>query len=169
MLIKYTGAVLIVLGCAGTGFCLAASHCRELRMLRDLIAALDYMQCELNYRLTPLPQLCRMSGTHIGGEVGRILLMTADEMDKQIQPDAVCCLNMALQQRSLPPLTAERLRLVGNCLGQFDLSGQLTALREQRVQCASELDKLLREKDQRLRSYRTLGICAGAALSILLL
>ena len=59
MSIKLIGAALIIAGCDGVGFSMAAAHRREESALRQLIGALDYMGCELQYHLTPLPELCR--------------------------------------------------------------------------------------------------------------
>ena len=47
------------------------------------------------------------------------------------------------------------------------MAGQLLGLEEQRRRCNAELEKLNAGKEDRLRSYQTLGLCAGAALVIL--
>ena len=56
---KYFGALLVILGCGGFGFSLAAAHRREEVHLRQLMDSLQYLHCELEYHLTPLPVLCR--------------------------------------------------------------------------------------------------------------
>ena len=55
MSFKWIGALMVVAGCGGVGFTMAAAYIREEWALRSLIGALDYMTCELQYRLTPLP------------------------------------------------------------------------------------------------------------------
>ena len=52
-------------------------------------------------------------------------------------------------------------------IGRFDLEGQLQGLESVRVYCRDQLDNLAKDRDVRLRSYQTLGLCAGAALAIL--
>jgi hypothetical protein len=47
MILKWLGASLIILGCGGFGLAIASSHRREIQSLKKLIAALDYMECEL--------------------------------------------------------------------------------------------------------------------------
>ena len=52
-------------------------------------------------------------------------------------------------------------------LGKFDMSGQLRGLENARNVCRENLELLMYNKDRRLRSYQTLGLCAGAAVAIL--
>ena len=56
---------------------------------------------------------------------------------------------------------------MGSSLGRFDLEGQLQGLESVRIYCREQLDELSKDRDVRLRSYQTLGLCAGAALAIL--
>ena len=69
---KWIGAVLIVAGCGGFGFTLSSEHRRQEKSLRKLIAVLDFMACELQYRLTPLPDLFVAAGKETGGSLGRV-------------------------------------------------------------------------------------------------
>ena len=52
-------------------------------------------------------------------------------------------------------------------LGRFDLEGQLQGIAHSKLSCHDLLERLVRNKDNRIRSYQTLGLCAGAALAIL--
>ena len=61
------------------------------------------------------------------------------------------------------------LRQLGKTLGRFDLEGQLQGLQAVCAACLEARDSLQKDRDTRLRSYRTLGLCAGAALAILFL
>lgn len=170
MNLKFIGAAFIIAGCGGVGFSMAATHRREEKALRQLIRALDYMGCELQYRLTPLPELCRCAASESGGAVSQALLYLAVELESQVAPDAASCMNVALSRtRGLPQRARKNLQLLGSSLGKFDLQGQLTGLEAARKQCRRELEELSRDRDVRLRSYQTLGLCAGSALAILFL
>lgn len=170
MNVKLVGAALIIAGCGGVGFSMAAAHRREEKALRQLIRALDYMGCELQYRLTPLPELCRCAAAESGGAVSQALVNLASELEAQVAPDAASCMNAALAKTQHLPQTARKnLLALGSSLGQFDLQGQLTGLEAARKQCRRELDELSKNRDVRLRSYQTLGLCAGSALAILFL
>jgi len=75
---------------------------------------------------------------------------------------------MIMQQYSNPPpQTAYHLDLLGSSLGRFDLKGQLSGLESVRNTCRKTLEEMNRNRDNRLRSYQTLGLCCGAALVIL--
>lgn len=168
MSIKWFGAMLVVVACGGVGFSMAASCRRESWELRSLVSALDYMACELRFRLTPLPQLVRQAGKEYPGAAGSVLIDLAEELENQIIPDADSCMYAALSRaRRIPKSTEQALRLLGTTLGRFDLQGQLQGLEQVRSHCRRELDRLLADRDQRIRSYQTLGVCAGAALAIL--
>lgn len=170
MSIKIIGAALIIAGCGGVGFSMAAAHKREEKALRQLIRALDYMGCELQYRLTPLPELCRCAASECAGPVSQVLLHLASELESQVSPDASSCMAAALSKvKGIPSRTVKNLRILGSSLGQFDLQGQLIGMEAARKQCRRELDELSKDRDVRLRSYQTLGLCAGSALAILFL
>lgn len=165
---RWIGVVLVLAGCGGFGFSMAADHRRQERILRRLIAALRFMQWELQYRLTPLPELCRLAGKHAGGEVGKVLGKAAREMEKQLAPDVNSCMQGALSEaENLPRSIRLLFRELGQSLGRFDLPGQLEGLQGLEKACKEELEGLERGRDQRIRSYETLGLCAGAALVIL--
>ena len=57
-MIRILGAGCIALGSGAFGFAMAAASRREEEQLRLLVRALEFMSCELSYRLTPLAQLC---------------------------------------------------------------------------------------------------------------
>ena len=69
----------------------------------------------------------------------------------------------------IPDSLREELKLMGKTLGRFDLDGQLRGLESVKDDCIRALEKLSDNRDVRLRSYETLGLCAGAALAILLI
>lgn len=167
---KWIGAACIVLSCGGYGLSMAAAHRREERELNFLISALDYMACELQYRLTPLPDLCRQAGMSGSGWCHRVLRALASELESQISPDVGLCMEKALGTEEEGPVgAAELLKSLGKSLGRFDLEGQLKGLDGVREQGRQELERLSRGRDSRLRGYRTLGFCAGAAIAILFL
>lgn len=170
MIYKCVGAILVIAGCGGAGFSIAAAHRKEERTLRQLIAALDYMECELLYRLTPLPDLCRQAGQESKGTVGDVFLKLSMELENQFSPDVSSCMNAALScGKPLPIHTMELFQLLGKSLGRFDLDGQLKGLEAVRESARKKLDQMLHNRDVRLRGYQTLGFCAGAALVILLI
>ena len=168
MIIKLLGIVLIVGGCGGIGFRIAANHCQEERNLRQLISILDYMGCELQYRLTTLPELCLRASQECSGVVSKALLEFTKEMESQVTPNLEICMSAAIGKVSrLSAIAKEELLLFGRSVGRFDLEGQVQGLEAVRQDCRRRLEELSVNRDVRLRSYQTLGLCAGAALAIL--
>ena len=170
MYCKIIGAIVVITACGGFGFKLAAAHNTEEKYLRQLTSVLDYMACELQYRRTPLPELCRLAAIESNLVVSDFFLALSQELEDQLAPDVKGCVEAALKKHpKLPELTCSVLELLGQTLGRFDLQGQLTGLETARQECRRYLNGLSQNKQSRLRGYQTLGLCAGAALAILLL
>lgn len=170
MNIRWIGAALIIAGCAGFGFSLAAAYRKETEIVRQIVSALTYMESELTYRLTPLPELCRNTAKQCSGVIRRIFSNLSTELEQQICPDGACCMGAAMANApQLPPRVRMILSDLGNTLGVFDLPGQIMGLQECKRRCMQELEDMHIHQDNRLRSYRMLGLCAGAALAIILL
>ena len=166
--LKVIGSMLIIAGCGGFGFSVAAGFRREETALRQLIGALDYMQCELQYRMTPLPDLCRQAGREHPNQIGSILAELSTAMESQLSPEVSACVDGILRKHtSLPKRAARAFGLLGSTLGRFDAEGQLQGLETVRAFCRGELEEMAHNRDNRLRSYQTLGLCTGAALAIL--
>jgi len=164
---KYFGALLVILGCGGFGFSLAAAHRREEIHLRQLMDSLQYLHCELEYHLTPLPVLCRKVAAQGKGAVYGVFEELGSVLESQSLPAVSDCVHLAMAHYELSPGIRELLLALGKTLGQFDLKGQLTELEQLRQRCGQALQVMAQGRDDRLRSYQTLGLCAGAALVIL--
>ena len=122
MVYKWLGAFLIVSSCGGFGFMLSAAQKNEEWMLRQLVGALDDMQCELQYRLTPLPDLCRNAGLHSKGAIRNFFLLLAEELECQLNADVSTCIHHVLEKIDyFPSKTGENILQLGNSLGRFDL------------------------------------------------
>ena len=168
MIGKALGAVLIVFGCGYFGFHMAIRIKQEEQSLHQLIAVLDYMQCEIQFHMTPLPDLCRQAGMEQQNWIGKFFRKLALELEDHTSTDVSYCVHHVLA--SVPELQnrcRHALELLGTSLGRFDVQGQINGLEAVRVFCRGELEELAVNRDVRLRSYQTLGVCAGAALAIL--
>lgn len=147
---------------------MTASAKQEELSLRQLIGALDYIQCELQYRMTPLPDLCRQAAQAHRNKIGKFFLNLSVELENQLSSDVEICVQKALSAvPDLPRRSVNSLEMLGVSLGRFDVDGQIQGLESVRGYCRSELETMAENADVRLRSYQTLGICTGAALAIL--
>lgn len=168
MSMKWLGAVLIICSSGFVGFKISAAYRLEEENLRQLISALDYMVCELRYRQSPLPVLFHQIGTERNGCIGRLFRQLAKELDSAAVADIQSCLAAAAATNGAITGRVEKaICIMGATLGRFDLDGQLLGLESVRNYCREQLDEMSKDRDARLRSYQTLGLCAGAALAIL--
>lgn len=169
MIPKILGALLILTGCGGFGMMICIAYRREEEMLQQLLHGLDYIQCELQFRMTPLPELCAQAGKGCKGRIGQFWMHLSEELSKQASPNVSGCMEAAIQSAGgFPPRVNKAIEILSLSLGQFDAQGQLQALEAARSHCRTELESMGVNRDTRLRSYQTLGICAGVALVILL-
>lgn len=170
MTYKWIGAFLITFSCSGFGFSLALHHLKETRLLSALELILDDMLRELPYHLTPLPDLIRNAAQKAPGVICRVFTLFADNLDRQILPDAASCMESALKDAALSYTHLSKiLSLLGDSLGRFDLAGQIGSLNSVHQQCKQELLVLRSDQQTRIRSYRVLGLCAGVSLVLLLI
>ena len=170
MNLQWIGAILIIAGCGGVGFGMALNYKREENTLRQLIRVMDMFCCDLEYRMTPLPELFRKASHTATGHLAKLFENVAGELERQIAPDAACCMLSALHRtRDLSGKVIFALTDLARSLGQYDLSGQLQGIKSVQVSCCRQLEELENNRTQRIRSYQTLGLCAGAALVILFL
>jgi len=167
---KWIGAILIIVSCSGCGFSIAGAKRREEKLLMQLLDSLQFIERELQYRLTPLPELCRMAAKESSGMISTVFINLFRELNWRKQPDAGSCMYAALQRSGeLPPKVRRLLVQLGHTLGRFDLTGQLQGIQSVQQRCEDTLGNIRKHRDERLRSYQTLGICAGAALAIILI
>lgn len=165
---RWVGAMLIIAACGGFGIFTGFVYRREEAMLRQMLDALTYMECQLQFHLTPLPELCGEVAQQISGPVGTLFFNLAKELALQITPEAAGCMHRALDESDGLCLSIREAALqLGRSMGRFDLSGQLKGLASVQHDCERKLELLSRNRDMRLRSYQTLGFCAGTALAIL--
>lgn len=168
MMVKIVGAMLIIGSCGWVGFSITSTYRREEACLRYLLNVVDYIQCELQYRLTPLPQLCQAAGTYQKNAVGAIMTSIGSMLAQRKCDDVFGCVELALSEaQKFPRLTAQGIRQLGQTLGTFDLEGQIRELEAVREYCRAQIAQLGENRESRLRSYQTLSLCAGAALAIL--
>jgi len=67
----------------------------------------------------------------------------------------------------LPPSAKRILLYLGRILGRYDLEGQLQGLDQVIEECTRAFRNMENDREIRIKSYRTLGMCAGAALAVL--
>ena len=170
MSFKIWGAICIILSCSAVGFIFALNVKKEIETLKQFISDLGFMKCELQYRRTPLPILCNLTASISKGKMHSFFEYVTQELENQVTPDAEKCMLIALEKcKDMPAAAKKGIQNLAATLGRFDLEGQITGIEAVYEELCQQLTVYNLNLDKRIRSYRTLGICAGAALAILLL
>lgn len=168
MTIRILGAILILLGCGGAGFLLAAACKQETTSLKNFIQSMNIMESELRYRKTPLPFLCHYIAATQSGVLRTYFFQLENELQQQIQPDASACAVLALNKTPHVPKTLNEIIIqFARSLGEFDLEGQLLGIQAVRNEAIMRFKLMSKDQEQRIKNYRTFGVCAGAAIIIL--
>lgn len=166
---KYLGASLVILGCTGFGTLRVAFLKKQEHSFLTLIQVILYMQRDLQCRLTPLPDLCRQIGKKTAGPIGSLFLTLALEMDRNSAPDVSGCMRDAVRrEKDLPMALRPHLFTLAQCLGQYDPQTQLMGLQTICGHCQDDLEVIRKGSEPIRRNSRTVGICAGIALVVLL-
>lgn len=166
-MLRLMGAGCILAGSGAFGFSMAAASRREERELKELLGILEYLSCELSYRLTPLTNLCRGAAEGRSGETAAFFLELAKELERQREPDVHGCVRAVLDLLTMPASVRQLLEELGQTLGRFDLPGQLRGLELSIRETETTLRTIREGAPERRRSWQTLWLCVGAALAIL--
>jgi len=170
MSIRLLGALMIIASCAWMGCRLAAGYIREVRFLQTLRSSVRYMKNELYCRSVPLPALCRSAAEFSEGAVSAFWINLATELEAQICTDPLQCTICAMDRtKNIPPSVNGAVRMIGKTIGAFDLQGQLDGFEEICLHLDELILKRTAQQDMRIRGYRTVGVCAGIALAIILI
>lgn len=171
-MLKILGLGLIVGSASAVGFGFAANVRRQAQQLALLHQALGQMKSELLYRMTPLPELMQRLGADTGDALGQAFSCCAQQLRAHRTGTVQQAMQYALDTTPHLALTgAARRALLGLCvtLGRFDVEGQCRAVDLAASRVAAELEQMEQGRAARCRSYRTLGICAGLAVAVILL
>lgn len=168
MIIRCLGAALILITCGGFGFSLSKRYRKEVSMLENTISLLNFMERELLYNLTPVPELSRKTAAETNGLLKELFLKFSNELENHYSPNVSGCMKAVVASTVGLPETVSLIMLdLGKNLGRFDLSGQLKGLKLIKSKAIEKLKEYKQSCNYRTHGYQTLGLCAGAALAIL--
>ena len=153
------------------GFHAASRLARRPRLLRELSAALEQMEREISFRLTPLPELFERLSREYSGPVAALFACCARDMDDLGQRSLSQIWRQALAEASLD-LDGRGLRALeelGEVLGRYDGDGLRGALRQTCGELTAAAEEAERERERKGRMDQVLGLTTGALLVILLM
>ena len=169
-MIHWVGAILVIAAGSLCGFSMARSYSALEQGLRQLVVGLEIMHCQIQYRLTTVPELCRILSAACTGTVAQVF----SDLEAALEQEDACRLPLSMaealrQNPELPEPCVRSFRRIGQMLGQMDLQSQLKSIELETERLRGTLRQVAEERPGRVKSYRTLGIGCGVALAIVLL
>ena len=139
--------------------------------LRALVEALELMERELEFRLTPMQELLEGTARRVGEPAAGFLGACARGLDELGERSLAELWAREAGERLTPlkPRDLEVVLSVGGVLGRYDAEGQRRAIAACREELTGFLAAAAEERRKQGRVYGALGVTAGAFLVILLL
>ena len=165
------GALLTVGGGAFLGYDAHGRLKRGARVLRQLAGALEQMDREIAFRLTPMPQLMEELAADYPPPVGTLFANCRKGMEELGERSLAEIWRQALADTplDLEGRAAGILDELGEVLGRFEESGLRSALARAVAELTREGELAREDGEKRGRMYQVLGLAWGGLLVILLL
>ena len=169
-MIRLVGALLTAGGGAFLGLSAARRLKRRARVLRQLAGALEQMDREVAFRLTPMPRLMEQLAAW-PEPVGTLFANCRKGMEALGEQSLAEIWRRALAETDLDleGRAAAVLDELGEVLGRFEESGLRSALARAAAELAREGELAREDGEKRGRMYQVLGLAWGGLLVILLL
>ncbi|MCD7947129.1 MAG: stage III sporulation protein AB [Oscillospiraceae bacterium] len=170
-MLNMLGAVLVIGGAAVIGMAAARTLTVRLRTLRAFFAALDLMERELSFRLTPTPELLDELAARMSGQVSAFFTYCRAGLERLGERSLGQVWREGLQQTELG-LQEEDIRLLeelGDVLGRYDGGGQQAALARVGGQLAQCINEAQTARAKQGKMYGMLCLSAGLLTVIMLL
>lgn len=172
-MLKFAGAVLILAAAAMFGFVQALHYARRPRQIRQMIGALQRMETEIVYALTPLPEAMLSLSRQLSEPLSSLFRMTADRLKasggaastREIWQQSV---REAWRVSSMKQPEQEIVLQLGAVLGVTDRADQVKHLRLAVSQLQTEEQESREEQRRYETMWKSLGILIGALIVILM-
>lgn len=171
-MIRLLGVGFVALAAGAVGFGFARNVKLQCTQLDALVWALETMQGEMSARLTPLPELFLLLGS--SGQKDVSLFFRTAGMALTTPPG--CTVPVAFKRGFAASANfrpgeqaVQALYALASGLGRLELERQLAAIEQAKGAVTRELLSVQAQKQARVRSYGTIGVCAGLALAVILL
>ena len=171
-MLKLIGLSLILTASGAVGAGLAGTVRRQQAQTLALIDALLRIRHELQFRLTPLPEIFAALGGSGNREIAEFFSRLASMLSSAQTCTVVYACRQALAQtRGLSLSAAARGILLSlfDSLGKYDLEGSAQALDLALSRLREEARALQTGATVRCRTYLTLGVCTGLAVAVILI
>jgi len=171
-MIKLIGAVLILFSASMVGWQIGRYYAYRPVQLRALLVALQMLETEIVYGLTPLNRAFVKVGQRVSEDVGKMFLFAAELLNTEKAQSAEEALRQAMGKlwthTALRKQERDVLTSLGQVLGSSDREDQQKHLRlaVTHLQGLAEEARLEQEKYEKM--YKSLGFLGGLLVVILM-
>ncbi len=173
MIMKITGAILIIVSCGMGGMLYSNRYIYRLESLKSLSICIEMLRSEIVYGHTPLTQASKTIAEKISGPVADIFNDFSDLLAAKKGYTASQAFQRALDKNSAGLcVNVEEMNLfktMGKMIGTSDTENQEKSLNLLSRQLEVLIDKSMTDRDKNVKMYRSLGLLGGLGLAILLL
>ncbi len=167
---RLIGAGILFLSSVYVGFSAASSVRKTAKDLQQLKLALEMIRCEVSYAHTPIGTVCNIISRSAAGDVGRFFRLAyenyakTDTLPEQWVPSLI---SSCFQK--LPISVQEAMAELLASFGKFGTQEQLRLIDLTAEKVDTALAEVNENRAQRCKCYRTLGVCTGLAVAVLVL
>jgi stage III sporulation protein AB len=171
-MIKFLGAVLILGAAAMFGFVQALHYARRPKQIRQMIGALQRMETEIVYALTPLPEAMLTLSKQMAEPLSSLFRITSERLRDTLVTSTREIWQQTVREvwkRSSMKQPEQEIALqLGNVLGITDRSDQIKHLRLAVSQLQAEEQESRDEQKRYETMWKSLGVLIGALIVILM-
>jgi stage III sporulation protein AB len=171
-MLKFTGAVLILATAALFGFMQAQHFARRPKQIRQMIGALQRMETEIVYALTPLPEAMLSLSKQLQAPLSALFRLTSERLKaadgvstREIWQQTV---REVWRGSSMKKPEQEIVLQLGSILGLTDRADQIKHIRLAVSQLQTEEQESREEQKRYEKMWKSLGVLIGALIVILM-
>ncbi len=171
-MVKLMGAVLILFSASMVGWQIGKYYANRPVQLRALLVALQMLETEIVFGMTPLQRAFVKVGHRVSEEVGKVFLLAAEFLQTEEAHSAEEALQQAMNrlwtQTALRRQEREVLESLGQVLGSSDREDQQKHLRLAVTHLRGLEEEARAEQEKYEKMYKSLGFLGGLLVVILM-
>lgn len=171
-MLNILGAVLILITGAMFGFYQAAQYANRPKQIRQLIQALQRLETEINYGLTPLPEALEHISKIISAPISNMFLQASRKLSTNDGNTTTDSWREVIKEgwndTSMKAAEMDIILQLGNTLGISDRNDQIKHIHLTANQLQGEEEIAKEEQKRYEKMWKSLGILVGALVVILM-
>ncbi|HZG79425.1 MAG TPA: stage III sporulation protein SpoIIIAB [Brevibacillus sp.] len=171
-MMKLIGALMVLVSASMVGWHISRTYAKRPVQLRALLVALQMLETEIVYGLTPLQRAFVKVGQRVNKEVGNLFLSASEYLEQGRAMSAEESLQKAMKrhwpQTALRKQEQEVLASLSQVLGSSDREDQQKHLRLAVTHLRGLEEEARAEQDKYKKMYKSLGFLGGLLAVILM-